>query len=109
MCIGCCSAWSTASSVLSTARPSATKTPSLPGGASAGLPSKKSGRRGPHDRLGRSIGLLSLADGGPYLGATAPHPDLAGPAHPRPSGGDRRPHPRRTAVSQDPAAELSLV
>jgi transposase len=46
MCIGCCSAWSTASSVPSTAPPRATRTPLPGGGKSAGQRSKKADDEG---------------------------------------------------------------
>src|SRR5258707_6375208 len=107
MCIGCCCVWSTVSNGPSTALPSARRPPLPCGGKSAGPPSKKSGRRGTHDRLGRPIRLLLAAHGGAHLGTPTPHPHLAGAADPRPSGGHRGAHPGWAALLADPEAEVT--
>ena len=74
---------------------SATPPLSRCGGASAGRPSKKSGRGRTDHRLGRPIGLLLAPHGGAHLGATGADATVAGAAHPRPSGRHQWHHPRR--------------
>src|SRR2546428_14001709 len=61
----------------SSEQPNAMSRPSKTGMRSAGQPLKKSRRGRTHYRLGRRIGLLSVADGGTHMGATRADPRSA--------------------------------
>ena len=74
-------------------RRSATNGRSRPGGRSAGQSWKKSGRRGAHHRLGRSIKVLLAAPGRAHRGAVWADAAAAGAPHPCSSGGHQWDHP----------------
>lgn len=70
----CCGTWAGVGNSPSPAQPSAT-TPRCDSGArSADPPSKRGRRKAVHHRLGRRVGVLSAAAGGPHLGAGRPDP-----------------------------------
>ena len=63
---------------------------------------KKSGRGTTHDRLDRSIGILSAADGGAHLGPTWADAGPAGQADARPPVGHQWHHAGWAALHADP-------
>jgi hypothetical protein len=83
----------------SSERPNATSRPSKTGMRSAGQPLKKSRGGRTHHRLGRRIGLLTVADGRAHLGTAGTDSRAPCAADTRSPVGDEWHHSRWAAVS----------